>query len=97
MVGVNRAPIRICHSGRVRDSGRDIFENKNLNKTVNKKNLKSVPGFRFGLTIRVGPGSGVATKSLSFTRCQEDAKLRFRRIFTSVQYHTNPIEAQKRD
>ena len=29
-VGVNRAPVRICHSGRARDSGRDIFEKENL-------------------------------------------------------------------
>ena len=29
-VGVNRAPIRIRLSGRVGDSGRDTFENKNL-------------------------------------------------------------------
>ena len=26
-VGVNRAPVRIHHLGRVGDSGRDIFEN----------------------------------------------------------------------
>ena len=32
------APVRIRHSGRVRDSGRDIFEKENLNKMVNKKN-----------------------------------------------------------
>ena len=24
-VGVNRAPVRICHSGQAEDSGRDIF------------------------------------------------------------------------
>ena len=27
-VGVNRAPVRIRHSGRAGDSGRDTFENK---------------------------------------------------------------------
>ena len=32
-VGVNRAPVRICLSGRVRDSNRDTFENKKFNKT----------------------------------------------------------------
>ena len=32
-VGVNRAPVRICLSGRVRDSGRDTFENEKFNKT----------------------------------------------------------------
>ena len=31
-VGVNRAPVRIRLSGRVGDSGRDTFENKNLIK-----------------------------------------------------------------
>ena len=60
MVGVNWAPIRIRHLGRVGDSGHDIFEKENLNK----KNLTSVPRFRFGLAIRVGPGSGVATNPI---------------------------------
>ena len=32
IVGVNRAPVRIRLSGRVGDSGRDTFENKNLIK-----------------------------------------------------------------
>ena len=31
-VGVNRAPIRIRHSGRAGDLGRDTFENENLIK-----------------------------------------------------------------
>ena len=31
-VGVNRAPVRIRLSGRVGDSGRNTFENKNLIK-----------------------------------------------------------------
>ena len=31
-VGVNRAPVRIHHSGRAEDSGRDTFENENLIK-----------------------------------------------------------------
>ena len=31
-VGVNRAPVRIRLSGRVRDSSRDTFENENLIK-----------------------------------------------------------------
>ena len=37
-VGVNRAPVRIRHSGRTGDSSRHIFEKENLNKKVNKKN-----------------------------------------------------------
>ena len=32
-VGVNRASVRIRLSGRVRDSGRDTFENEKFNKT----------------------------------------------------------------
>ena len=32
-VGVNRAPVRIRHSGRARDSGRVIFEKKKFNNT----------------------------------------------------------------
>ena len=60
-VGVNRAPVQIRHLGWAGDSGRDIFEKENLNKTVNKKNQTSVLGFRFGSANRVGPGSGVAT------------------------------------
>ena len=31
-VGVNRAPVRIRHSGRARDSGHDTFENENFIK-----------------------------------------------------------------
>ena len=31
-VGVNRALVRIRHSGRARDLGRDTFENENLIK-----------------------------------------------------------------
>ena len=47
-VGVNRAPVRIRHSGRVGDSGRGIFEKENLITQKNKRNKPSVPGFRFG-------------------------------------------------
>ena len=32
-VGVNRAPVRIRHSGRAGDLGRDIFENRKFNNT----------------------------------------------------------------
>ena len=32
-VGVNRASVRICLSGRVGDSDRDTFENEKFNKT----------------------------------------------------------------
>ena len=38
-VGVNQAPVRIRHSGRARDSGRDTFEKK---KGVIKNALRSV-------------------------------------------------------
>ena len=37
-VGVNRAPVRIRHSGRAGDSGRDTFENKNLITLKIKRN-----------------------------------------------------------
>ena len=36
-VGVNRALVRIRHSGRPRDSGRDTFEKRKFNNTENKK------------------------------------------------------------
>ena len=35
-VGVNWALVWIRHSGRAEDSGRDTFENENLNKTITK-------------------------------------------------------------
>ena len=60
-VGVNRAPVRIRHSGRAGDSGRDTFENKNLTIRKIKEINRASPGFRFGFAFRVGPGSGVAT------------------------------------
>ena len=41
--------------------------------------------------------STTCTESLSFTRCQEDAKLRFYKIFRKCLASYNPIEAQKRD
>ena len=31
-IGVNRVPVRIRHSGRAKDSGRDTFEKENLIK-----------------------------------------------------------------
>ena len=37
-VGVNRAPVRIRHSGRAKDSGRAIFEKENLITWKNKRN-----------------------------------------------------------
>ena len=61
MIGVNRAPVRICHSGRARDLGCDISEKENLNKIVNKKNSLSIPGFSFGSANQVKSSSGVAT------------------------------------
>ena len=60
-VGVNRAPVRILHSGRAGDSGRETFEKGNLITKKIKRIKRASPRFRFGLAIRVGPGSGVAT------------------------------------
>ena len=59
--GVNRAPVRIRHSGRAGDSGRDTFEKGNLITQKIKRIKRASPGFWFGLAIRVRPGSGVAT------------------------------------
>ena len=36
--GVNRDPVRIRHSGRAGDSGRNTFEKRKFNNTDNKKN-----------------------------------------------------------
>ena len=44
-VGVNRAPVRICHSGRARDSGRDIFEKENLITRKIKEINRESPSF----------------------------------------------------
>ena len=75
-VEVNRAPVRICHSGRAGDSGRDTFENENL--ITRKIKIKpGVPGFRFGLANRIGPGSGVATTLLV-------SEPRFRRFYKVI-------------
>ena len=63
-VGVNRAPVRIRHLSRARDSGRDTFEKENLITLKIKRIKRESPGFRFGLAILVGPGSGVATKEV---------------------------------
>ena len=56
-VEVNRAPVRIRHS----DSGCDTFGKENLITRKIKRIKRASPGFRFGLAIRVGPGTGVAT------------------------------------
>ena len=63
-VGVNRAPVRIRHSGGAGDSSRDIFEKENLITRKIKRIKWASQGFRFGLAIQVRPGSGVATWSL---------------------------------
>ena len=60
-IEVNRAPVRIRHSGWARDSSRDIFEKENLITRKIKRNKLSIPGFWFGLTDLVRLGSGVAT------------------------------------
>ena len=44
-VGVNQAPVRIRHSGRVGDSGRDTFENKSLITRKIKEINQASPGF----------------------------------------------------
>ena len=44
-VGVNRAPVRIGHSGGAGDSGRDTFENKNLITRKIKEINRASPGF----------------------------------------------------
>ena len=44
-VGVNRAPIRIRHSGRARNSGRGIFEKENLITCKIKEINWASPGF----------------------------------------------------
>ena len=54
-VGVNRAPVRIRHSGC------DTFENENLITWKIKRIKRASSEFRFRLAIRVGPGLGVAT------------------------------------
>ena len=51
-VGVNRAPVRIRHSGRVGDSGRDIFEKENLITRKIKEINRASPGF--GLDSPIG-------------------------------------------
>ena len=44
-VGVNRAPVRILHSGRTGDLGRDTFENENLITRKIKEINRASPGF----------------------------------------------------
>ena len=44
-VGVNRAPVRIRHSGWAGDSGRDTFENENLITRKIKEINRASPGF----------------------------------------------------
>ena len=44
-VGVNRAPVRIRHSGRAGDLGRDIFEKENLITRKIKELNRVSPGF----------------------------------------------------
>ena len=44
-VGVNRAPVRIRHSGQAGDSGRDTFGNKNLITRKIKEINRASPSF----------------------------------------------------
>ena len=44
-VGVNRAPVRIRHSGLAGDSGRDIFEKENLITSKIKELNRASPSF----------------------------------------------------
>ena len=44
-VAVNWAPVRICHSDRTGDSGRDIFENENLITRKIKEINRASPSF----------------------------------------------------
>ena len=67
-IGVNRAPVRIRHSGRARDSGSDIFEKENLITQKIKRNKRASPGFQFGLANRVRPGLGDAKGYLDIKR-----------------------------
>ena len=46
-VGVNRAPVRICHSDRTGDSGRDTFEKENLITWKIRRIKQASPGFWF--------------------------------------------------
>ena len=62
-VGVNRAPVRIRHSGRARDSGRDTFEKENLIKCK----IKELNGRPRGLGSDSPIGSGRARGSLHFS------------------------------
>ena len=44
MVEVNRAQVRIRHSGRARDLGRDTFEKENKQMKSKQKELNEHPG-----------------------------------------------------
>ena len=59
-VGVNRAPVRICHSGRAGDSGCDTFEKENLIKCK----IKELNGHPRGFGSDSPIGSGRARGSL---------------------------------
>ena len=53
---------------------------------------------RFAWTLSLHlRSSTTCTESLTFTRCQEYAKLRFYKIFHKCLASYNPIEAQKRN
>ena len=53
---------------------------------------------RFNWTLKLHLRSRkTCTKDLSFTHCQEDAKLRFYKNFSKCLISYNPIEVQERD
>ena len=54
-VGVNRAPVQIHHSGRAKDSGRDILEKENLITRKNKR-IKIERPRGFGSDSPIGSG-----------------------------------------
>ena len=62
-VGENRAPVRIRHSGRARDSGRDNFEKENLIKCK----IKELNGRSRGFGSDPPTGSSRAWRSLHFS------------------------------
>ena len=89
-MGVNQALVRIRHSGRAGDSGRDIFEKEHLITRKIKINKSSIPRFQFGLAHRVGLGLGVTTEDVSLYTAWE----RFRRLLKRCPMHSIGLTTQ---